>query len=190
MNANGHAPAALSIEAVQAAGHQQMPLYGWEPVTVPGCPSAWAELSRRFGKLPFADLLQPAISLARDGFPLSPVVAHQWQIALDEFSPHRNALLEPWFDTFLIDGRAPRAGELFRNPAQARTLEELAASACESLYRGPLAQRLDAHSRATGGYLRATDLADYRAQWVEPIHINYRGVDVWEIPPAARAWWR
>ncbi len=87
LNGNGHAPAALSIEAVKAAGHGQMPLYGWTPVTVPGCPSAWAELSRRFGKLPFAELLQPAISLARDGFALSPVVAHQWQVAVNEFTP-------------------------------------------------------------------------------------------------------
>ena len=131
LNGNGHAPAALSIEAVKAAGHQQMPLYGWTSVTVPGCPSAWAELSKRFGKLPFADLLQPAISLARDGFPLSPVVAHQWQISLNEFSPHRDEVLQAWFDTFLIDGRAPRAGEIFRNPAQARTLEELAATSEE-----------------------------------------------------------
>jgi len=186
LNGNGHAPAALSIEAVKAAGHDQMPLYGWTPVTVPGCPSAWAELSQRFGKLPFAELLQPAIRLARDGFPLSPVVAHQWQLTLEEFSPHRDAALDAWFDTFLIDGRAPRAGDMFRNPAQARTLEELAATRCESLYRGALAERLDAHSRASGGYLRASDLQDYRAEWVEPIHVNYRGVDVWEIPPSGQ----
>lgn len=186
LNGNGHAPAALTIDAVKACGHEQMPLYGWTPVTVPGCPSAWAELSKRFGKLPFAELLQPAISLARDGFPLSPVVARQWQTALDEFSPHRDSVLDAWFDTFLIDGRAPKAGELFRNPAQARTLEELADSACESLYRGDLAQRLDAHSRATGGYLRASDLQDYRAQWVEPISVSYRGYDVWEIPPSGQ----
>jgi gamma-glutamyltranspeptidase/glutathione hydrolase len=143
-------------------------------------------LSRRFGKLPFAELLQPAIILAREGFPVSPVVARQWQTAVDEFSPHRDPVLDAWFDTFLIDGRAPKAGELFRNPAQARTLEELADSACESLYRGALAQRLDAHSRATGGYLRASDLQDYRAQWVDPISINYRGYDVWEIPPSGQ----
>ncbi|MCZ7080136.1 gamma-glutamyltransferase, partial [Salmonella enterica] len=93
----------------------------------------------------------PAISLARDGFPLSPVVAHQWQISLNEFSPHRDDVLQAWFDTFLIDGRAPRAGEIFRNPALARTLEELGATGCESLYRGALAERLDAHSRASGG---------------------------------------
>ena len=186
LSANGHAPAGLSIEAVKGAGHEQMPLYGWTPVTVPGCPSAWAELSERFGVLPFADLLQPAITLARDGFPLSPVVAHQWQVALDEFTPHRDGVLQAWFETFLIEGRAPRAGEVFRNPAQARTLEELAATRCESFYRGALAQRLDAHSRATGGYLRATDLEQYRAQWVEPISVNYRGVDVWEIPPSGQ----
>ncbi|RXU67863.1 gamma-glutamyltransferase [Pseudomonas protegens] len=186
LSANGQAPAALSIEAVRAAGHAQMPLYGWTPVTVPGCPSAWAELSRRFGKLPFAQLLQPAIELARDGFPLSPVVARQWQIALEEFAPHRDPLLQPWFDTFLIDGRAPRAGEVFRNPAQARTLQELAASLCESFYRGELAQRLDAHSRATGGYLRASDLEGYRAQWVQPIKVDYRGYQVWEIPPSGQ----
>ncbi|WP_110950291.1 gamma-glutamyltransferase family protein [Pseudomonas bohemica] len=186
LNANGHAPAALSIEAVRAAGHEHMPMYGWTPVTVPGCPSAWAELSRRFGKLPFAELLQPAISLARDGFPLSPVVAHQWQLACNEFTANRDPIMDTWFETFLIDGRVPRAGELFRNPAQARTLEELAATECESLYRGALAGRLDAHSRATGGYLRADDLAGFRAQWVEPISINYRGYDVWEIPPSGQ----
>ena len=186
LNGNGQAPAELSVEAVKAAGHEQMPLYGWTPVTVPGCTSAWAELSRRFGKLPLADLLQPAIRLAREGFPVSPVVAHQWQIALKEFAPHRDGALQAWFDTFLIDGRAPRAGEIFSNPAQADTLQELAATQCESLYRGALAQRLDAHSRATGGYLRASDLEGYRAQWVDPIHINYRGVDVWEIPPSGQ----
>lgn len=186
LDASGHAPQSLSIEAVKAAGHQQMPLYGWTPVTVPGVPSAWAELSRRFGRLPFADLLQPAISLARDGFPVSPVVAHQWQIALTEFDAHRDAVLEPWFETFLIDGRAPRAGELFRNPGQAETLAELAATGCESFYRGALAERLAAHSQATGGYLSASDLHDYRPQWVDPISINYRGYDVWEIPPSGQ----
>ncbi|XXF09590.1 gamma-glutamyltransferase family protein [Pseudomonas sp. D2-3] len=186
LDASGHAPAALNIDAVKAAGHTQMPTYGWTPVTVPGCPSAWAELSRRFGRLPFGDLLKPAISLAADGFPLSPVVAHQWQVALDEFSAHREPALQAWFDTFLIDGRAPRAGELFRNPAQARTLQALADSACESFYRGEIAERIDQASRAAGGYLRKTDLHAYKPRWVEPISINYRGYDVWEIPPSGQ----
>ncbi|MCU7647164.1 gamma-glutamyltransferase family protein [Pseudomonas piscis] len=186
LSANGQAPVALSIDAVKAAGHARMPLHGWTPVTVPGCPAAWAELSRRFGRLAFARLLEPAIELARDGFPLSPVVALQWQRALELFSAQGDPVLEPWFATFLIEGRAPRAGEVFRIPALAQTLQALAASAGESLYRGELAQRLDAHSRATGGYLRASDLQDYRPQWVQPIKIDYRGYEVWEIPPSGQ----
>lgn len=186
LDASGHAPAALDIETVKAAGHSQMPLYGWTPVTVPGVPAAWAELSARFGRLPFDALLQPAIELAREGFPVSPVVARQWALALNEFSPHRDPVLQAWFDTYLIDGCAPRAGELFRNPAQARTLEELANTRCESFYRGPLAERLAAHAHATGGYLSMADLHDYRPKWVQPISLNYRGVDVWEIPPSGQ----
>ncbi len=186
LDASGHAPAGLNIEAVKAAGHTEMPLYGWTPVTVPGCPSAWAELSTRFGRLPFADLLQPAIRLAEGGFPVSPVVAHQWQIAFERFSTRREPAMQAWFDTFLIDGKAPKAGEIFSNPAQARTLSELAATRCESFYRGDIARRLDARSQADGGYLRLTDLQNYRPHWVEPISVNYRGYDVWEIPPSGQ----
>lgn len=186
LDASGYAPAALNIDAVRSAGHTHMPLYGWTPVTVPGCPSAWANLSQRFGKLPFEQLLQPAISLADGGFAVSPVVAYQWQLALDEYTAHRQPALEAWFATYLIEGRAPRAGEVFRNPAQARTLRELASSRCESFYRGALAERLGQHAEAAGGYLRATDLARYRPRWVEPICLNYRGYDVWEIPPSGQ----
>ncbi|WP_207885874.1 gamma-glutamyltransferase family protein [Pseudomonas sp. 30_B] len=188
LDASGQAPQKLSIEAVQGAGHAKMPLYGWTPVTVPGCPAAWAELSRRFGRLPFAELLAPAIELARDGFPVSPVIAGLWQSGLDKF---RAALpqhpeLQPWFDEFLLDGRAPFAGEIFANPAQADTLQALAESQCESFYRGELARTIAAHAERSGGYLRADDLAGYRPQWVEPISLNYRGYDVWEIPPAGQ----
>lgn len=188
LDASGHAPQGLSIEAVQAAGHSKMPLYGWTPVTVPGCPAAWAELSRRFGRLPFAELLAPAIELARDGFPVSPVIAGLWQSGLDKF---RAALpqhpeLAAWFDEFLIDGRAPFAGEIFANPAQADTLQALAESRCESFYRGELARTIAGHAERSGGYLRADDLAAYQPQWVEPISLNYRGYDVWEIPPSGQ----
>ncbi|NNB83831.1 gamma-glutamyltransferase family protein [Pseudomonas aeruginosa] len=188
LDASGHAPASLSIEAVKANGHEKMPVHGWLPVTVPGCPAAWTALSARFGKLPFAELLQPAIALARDGFPVSPVVAHQWRVAQEEYqsSRDREPALEAWFDTYLVDGEAPRAGQLFRNPAQGRTLAELAETNCESFYRGAIAQRLAAHAAANGGYLSAADLADYQPKWVEPIKVNYRGYDVWEIPPSGQ----
>lgn len=184
LNASGQAPQALTREVVMAAGHAEMPLHGWTPVTVPGTPAAWAELSRRFGKLDFATLLEPAIRLARDGFPVSPVIASLWQRAESTFRSH---LTDPataaWFDTFTPTGRAPRAGEWHRCEDQARTLEAIAATRAESFYRGELAERIDAFSRDTGGYLRDEDLAAYAPEWVTPIAARYRGVDVWEIPP-------
>lgn len=188
LDASGQAPALLTPDAVRGAGHARMPLYGWTPVTVPGCPAAWAELSARFGRLPFAELLAPAIELAAEGFPLSPVIAGLWQAGLDKFRAVRgdHPELDAWFAEFLIDGRAPRAGEIFRHPAQADTLRELAATGCESFYRGELARRIATHAQRSGGYLRADDLAGYRPQWVEPISLNYRGYDVWEIPPAGQ----
>ncbi|WP_281687426.1 gamma-glutamyltransferase family protein [Pseudomonas citronellolis] len=188
LDAAGYAPGALDIGTLRGAGHARMPLYGWTPVTVPGCPAAWAELSARFGQLDFAELLAPAIELAEQGFPVSPVIAGLWQSGLDKLRGVRDAHpeLAAWFDEFLIDGRAPRAGEIFRNPGQAQTLRELAQSRCESFYRGALAQRIAAHARDSGGYLDEADLAGYRARWVEPIALNYRGYDVWEIPPAGQ----
>lgn len=188
LDASGRAPGLLDRERVRAAGHERMPLYGWTPVTVPGCPAAWGELSRRFGKLPFEQLLRPAIELARDGFPVSPVIARLWQSGLDKFRaalPQRPEL-RAWFDEFLIDGRAPRAGEVFRQPGQADTLDELARSQCESFYRGELARAIVGHAERSGDCLRAEDLAGYQAKWVEPISLNYRGYDVWEIPPSGQ----
>lgn len=184
LNASGVAPQMLDREAMLAAGHDEMPLYGWTPVTVPGVPSAWAELSRRFGRLELAELLAPAIALARDGFPISPVISTLWQRAHRLFLPvFTDRCTQHWFDTFAPGGRAPAPGEIFRSDGHADTLEALAATRCESFYRGEIAERIDAFSRATGGYLRADDLAAHTAEWVDPISTSYRGVDVWEIPP-------
>ncbi|MFG6137907.1 gamma-glutamyltransferase family protein [Halomonas sp. B23F22_10] len=184
LNASGVAPQALTREALIEAGHEQVPLYGWTPVTVPGTPAAWSELSRRFGKLDFASLLEPAIRLAREGFPVSPVIASLWQRDTATFHKHlEGEATRPWFDTFTFDGRAPEAGEWFRNEDQARTLEAIAESQAESFYRGELAEAIDAFSRHTGGYLHKDDLAAYRPEWVTPISARYRDVDVWEIPP-------
>ncbi|MDH4574146.1 gamma-glutamyltransferase family protein [Salinicola acroporae] len=184
LNASGHAPQRLTPDAVKAAGHAEMPLHGWTPVTVPGTPAAWAELSSQYGKLDFATLLAPAIRIAREGFPVSPVISQLWQRAEIEFRAKADdPAIAPWLEAFTPNGRAPRPGELHRNEAQARTLEMLAESRCESFYRGELAQQIDTFSQATGGYLRADDLADYAPEWVDPISVNYRGIDVWEIPP-------
>ncbi|WP_251977107.1 gamma-glutamyltransferase family protein [Salinicola avicenniae] len=184
LNASGQAPASLTRDAVLAAGHDEMPLHGWTPVTVPGVPAAWAELSKQYGKLDFATLLEPAIRIAREGFPVSPVISQLWQRAEIEFRAlSDDPAVAPWLDAFAPNGHAPQPGELYRNEAQARTLEALAESHCDSFYRGELAARIDAFSQATGGYLRAADLAAYAPEWVTPISVNYRGYDVWEIPP-------
>ncbi|WP_440445099.1 gamma-glutamyltransferase family protein [Phascolarctobacterium sp.] len=187
LNGSGYAPQRLTPEAVAASGAtERMPLRGWEAVTVPGAPSAWAELHKRFGRLPFAKLFEPAIYYAEQGYPVSPIVARFWQEGIDALTPHKNnPAIAPWFATFDVHGNgvAPKTGELVTLPDHAKTLRILADSYCESYYRGELAQRLVEFSDKTGGYLSLEDLADYRAEWVEPVHINYHGYDIWEMPP-------
>lgn len=187
LNGSGYAPQRLTLEAVAASGAtEKMPLRGWEAVTVPGAPSAWAELHKRFGRLPFAKLFEPAIYYAEQGYPVSPIVARFWQEGIDALTPYKNnPAIAPWFATFDVHGNgvAPKTGELVTLPDHAKTLRILADSYCESYYRGELAHRLVEFSDKTGGYLSLEDLADYRAEWVEPVHINYHGYDVWEMPP-------
>lgn len=187
LNGSGYAPQRLTPEAVAASGAtEKMPLRGWEAVTVPGAPSAWAELHKRFGRLPFAKLFEPAIYYAEQGYPVSPIVARFWQEGIDALTPYKNnPAIAPWFATFDVHGNgvAPKTGEMVTLPDHAKTLRILADSYCESYYRGELAQRLVEFSDKTGGYLSLEDLADYRAEWVEPVHINYHGYDVWEMPP-------
>lgn len=187
LNGSGYAPQRLTPEAVAASGAtEKMPLRGWEAVTVPGAPSAWAELHKRFGRLPFAKLFEPAIYYAEQGYPVSPIVARFWQEGIDALTPYKNnPAIAPWFATFDVHGNgvAPQTGEMVTLPDHAKTLRILADSYCESYYRGELAQKLVEFSDKTGGYLSLEDLAEYRAEWVEPVHINYHGYDVWEMPP-------
>ena len=187
LNGSGYAPQRLTPEAVAASGAtEKMPMRGWEAVTVPGAPSAWAELHKRFGRLPFAKLFEPAIYYAEQGYPVSPIVARFWQEGIDALTPYKNnPAIAPWFATFDVHGNgvAPQTGELVTLPDHAKTLRILADSYCESYYRGELAQKLVEFSDKTGGYLSLEDLAEYRAEWVEPVHINYHGYDVWEMPP-------
>ena len=187
LNGSGYAPQNLTPEAVHAAGYKEkMPDRGWQAVTVPGAPSAWAELHKRFGRLPFAKLFEPAIYYAENGYPVSPIVARFWQEGIDALMPYKNnPAIAPWFRSFDKHGNgvAPQAGEMVCLPDHAKTLRILAETYCESYYRGELAQKIVAFSEQTGGCLTLADLADYRAEWVEPVHINYRGYDVWELPP-------
>jgi gamma-glutamyltranspeptidase/glutathione hydrolase len=176
LNASGRAPRAWKPE--RFAGRDRLPTEGWDCVTVPGVVSAWAGLSAKFGKLPFESLFEPAIDYARSGFPVSPVVALQWESQIPRLKD------QPGFaQAFARDGRAPRAGDLFRFPEQADTLAEIANSHGESFYRGSLATRIADFSSACGGALDAGDLAAHRPDWVDPIGQDYRGYRMHEIPP-------
>ncbi|MFT5533894.1 MAG: gamma-glutamyltranspeptidase/glutathione hydrolase [Burkholderiaceae bacterium] len=184
LNASGAAPQRISLAALKEAGHTSMPKYGALPVTVPGTPGAWASMAERFGKLPLSQSMAGAITLAEEGFPVSPMVAYAWEAAHKNFLQQLKAdHFQPWFDTFAAGGRAPRAGEIWRSPGHAQTLQSIAADNAASFYRGALAEKIAACVQGAGGYLDVVDLAAYQPQWVDPISVNYRGYDVWEIPP-------
>lgn len=184
LNASGPAPQLLNLDIVQKAGHKEMPRFGWFPVTVPGVPSAWAELSSRFGKLPLTDVMAPAIQYAEDGYPVSPTVGRHWESAYQRYTHElKDGHFKYWFDTFAPQGRAPRIGELWRSPNHARTLQAIAETNAQSFYRGDLAEKIDYFSKASGGFLRIEDLAAFTPEWVDPISVNYHGYQVWEIPP-------
>lgn len=184
LNGSGRAPKNISIDAVKEAGHDEIPKYGWTPVTVPGAPGAWAELSERFGKLPLTEVLQPAIHYATEGFPVSPTLGKFWKRAYDVFKANlTDNVFTNWFETFAPKGRAPKVGEIWSSLDHAETLRSIAETNAASFYRGELADKIARFSKENGGYLTAEDLAEYQAEWVKPIKVNYRGYDVWEIPP-------
>jgi gamma-glutamyltranspeptidase / glutathione hydrolase len=176
LNASGRAPAAWTRE--RFAGRAAMPERGWETVTIPGAVSGWVALSKRYGKLPFADLFEPAIRYARDGWHVSPVIAEKWGLAVPNLPKDLG-----WPDTFMPRGRAPRVGERFACPAMAKTLEEIATTNGESFYRGRLAQAMVAHSQSVNGAHTLADFAAHEADWVTPLAQAYRGFSVHEIPP-------
>ncbi len=178
LNASGRAPYLLTIEEARGRGASSMPYTGVLPQTVPGCVDGWFELHAKFGKLPMKDILAPAIRYAEEGFPVTEVIAHYWEIG------GRRLREEPNFAaTYLPGGRAPRTGEIFRNPDLARTYRLLAAKGRDAFYRGDIAETIDAFERRIGGYIRLRDLEDHSSTWVEPVSAGYRGYDVWELPP-------
>ncbi|MBG9542318.1 gamma-glutamyltransferase [Cytobacillus firmus] len=184
LNASGPAPKSISIEALKERGIDKMPTHGWMPVTVPGAPSAWAELSKRFGRLPLKEVLQPAIDYAENGYPLTPILGKYWQYAYKKFKQIlTDDEFQHWFETFAPDGRAPGVGEIWRSEGHAATLRAIGETDGESFYRGETADKIDAFSKKYNAFLSKEDLEDYKAEWVDPIKVNYRGYDVWEIPP-------
>ena len=187
LNASGVAPAALSAAMVREMGHQTMPQTGWIPTMVPGAPAGWAELNRRFGTKPLAQLFAPAISAAREGVPVQVNLEPMWEADARRIASAMEQDPAPhayWWERFMkLDGTPYRAGDVFRWEEYAQTLEELAATGCESYYRGPLMEKIVAFSQATGGYFCEDDFRNYKPEWVEPISTDYKGYTVCEIPP-------
>jgi gamma-glutamyltranspeptidase/glutathione hydrolase len=176
LNASGRSPAAWTADRFK--GRSAMPQRGWDSVTVPGCVSAWLDLSQEFGKLPFADLFEPAIRYASDGYLVSPTISRLWAAQANELKAY------PGFaETFLPAGRAPAPGEKFVAPHHAKTLQRIAETKTEAFYRGELAEKIAAWARAHGGAMTVEDLVAHRNDWVEPIGMDYRGYRLLEIPP-------
>ncbi|MFC7322787.1 gamma-glutamyltransferase family protein [Halobacillus campisalis] len=184
LNGSGRSPSSISIDKLKAQGYDEIPKYGFVPVMVPGVPRAWAELSRRFGRLPMTELLAPAIRYAEEGYPLTPILGKFWKDGYHKFKEVlKGDEFLHWFETFAPNGRAPEIGEVWKSPDHGQTLRRIAETKGEDFYRGEIAEKIDAFSRKHKGFIRKEDLENFQPEWVEPISVNYRGYEVWEIPP-------
>ena len=175
LNASGRSPYDWSLDAAGKLGVKTIPAYSPLAWSVPGCVSGWAALLDRFGGLGLAQLLEPTLHYAREGFPVSPIIAHDWPFDAGKFPTLAQ--------TFMPAGRAPRFGDLVKNPELGRFYETLAKDGADAFYQGEIAERIVAFSQANGGRFSLRDFRDHEATWVDPVSTHYRGYDVWEIPP-------
>jgi gamma-glutamyltranspeptidase/glutathione hydrolase len=178
LNASGRSPYMLTLDYFKKQGLKSIPALGPLPVSVPGCVDGWFELHKKFGKLPMATVFAPAIRYAREGFPVSEVIAYYWGRSVPALSQFPN-----FKETYTIDGRAPQKGEIFKNPNLANTLEKLVKGGRDAFYKGDIAKTIADYMKRNGGFLTEKDFADHTSDWIEPVSTNYRGYDVWELPP-------
>ncbi|WP_172372334.1 gamma-glutamyltransferase family protein [Sporosarcina jiandibaonis] len=189
LNASGRSSQAISAEKIKGLGYDKMPTYGAIPVTVPGVPAAWAEVSRKYGKLSLSKTLEPAIRLAEEGFPLTPILGKLWRAAYEKFKAMSDEnqkdeeTFAAWFETFAPKNRPPKIGEIWTAPGHADTLRKIGETDAREFYEGELAEKIVSTVQKHGGFLEKDDLSNYKVKWVDPISTNYRGYDVWEIPP-------
>jgi len=177
LNASGRSPKSLTLDYFKKNGFERIPSYGPLPVSVPGCVDGWFEMHKKFGTLPMETILSPAIRYAREGFPVTEVIAYYWRSARS-LSRFPNVS-----ETYMPEGAPPAKGEIFRNPYLANTLEKIATGGRDVVYKGEIARTIDQFMKENGGFLSYEDLANHSSEWVDPISVNYRGYDVWELPP-------
>ncbi len=178
LNASGRSPYELTLDYFKENGYEKIPSYGPLPVSVPGCVDGWFELHNKFGKLSMKEVLSPAISYAENGFPLTELIAYYWGRSANFLNQY------PGFEEiFMPNGKAPKKGEVFKNPYLASTLKLVAEQGRDVFYKGEIAEKIVKYVREQGGFLSMKDFEDHHSDWVEPISTNYRGYDVWELPP-------
>ncbi|MBA3564778.1 MAG: gamma-glutamyltransferase, partial [Gammaproteobacteria bacterium] len=178
LNASGGSPQSLTLEYFREQGLDRIPERGPLPVSVPGAVDGWYELHEQFGRLSMSQNLAPAIRYAREGFPVSEVIAYYWALNAEVLEDYPG-----YAEIFLPGGRAPRKGEVFRNPRLADTYEQIAKGGREAFYAGDIARRIAAYMKEQGGFLSYDDLSEHESEWVEPVSVDYRGYTVWELPP-------
>src|SRR5213595_1316374 len=185
INGSGRSALGLSYEQMRAEldklNRKTIPPTGMLPISVPGTVDAWAELHKKFGKLKFADDLAPAIHYAEEGFPVTELIAFYWHFGPELYKD----LPGGFFETYTLDGkgRTPAKGDIFKNPALAKTLRLIGEKGRDAYYKGEIADKIDAFMQANGGYLRKVDFEKHTSTWVDPVSVNYRGYDVFELPP-------
>ncbi len=184
LNASGYSPQGISINNLKSRGFKEVPEYGMIPVTVPGGLSGLVALSERFGKLNFKDLFEPALKLAREGYLVTPIVAKLWEKSFNLYCEKlKGEEFNEWFKTFTRNGKAPKVGDLWISNDLADSLELIAKTKGQALYQGEIGDKIDKFSKKNGGYLRKSDMETYKPEWVEPINVEYRDYNIWEIPP-------
>lgn len=179
LNASGRSPKSLTLSYFKEKNLKFIPSYGALPVTVPGCVDGWFEMHGKFGKLKMAEILAPAIGYAEQGFPVSELIAYY----LNGSVPRLSSQFPNVADTWMPGGKVPQKGDIFKNPALANTYRQLAKGGRDAYYKGAIARTIADFIKSQGGFLSYEDLASHRSEWVEPVSVNYRGYDVWELPP-------
>jgi len=177
-NGSGRSPKSLTLKWFAEHDYKAIPPLGPLPVNVPGCVDGWFALHERFGKLSMKDVLAPAIGYAREGFPVTELIAYYWTLSVPRLSKFAG-----FTEQFTHQGKAPAKGEIWKNPNLAHTLEAIANGGRDAFYKGAIARTIADYMKAQGGFLSYDDLAAHQGEWVEPVSTNYRGYDVWELPP-------
>ena len=178
LNGSGRSPKSLTLDYFLVNGYKEIPYYGPLPVSVPGCVDGWYELHKKFGKLKMKEILQPTIDYAQNGFPMAELIAYYLEGSASRY------LKYPGFkEVFMPNGKTPAKGEIFKNPYLANTLETIAKEGRDAFYKGDIAKTIAKYMKEQGGFLSYEDLVAHKSEWVEPVSTNYRGYDVWELPP-------